>query len=451
MQRKNCLFERLGSKHQTPQMLFKKSEFGQVEYNVPADRLSQFNFFPKGLCDGEIRNSSFFATPPMEKKSIVTPKAPVKNKKESKRADLKPKRLQYSEEELDNDYERNGKDTVSGKSSTMVLRKRDTVKYNSVDVTRKQITKPHTKLDKIKTQTNDKENDSSAIGSRSKNSSNVRNNLSLESSIVFDSRSEVLSQSNDLLDWKGKLYWLQVRRDVGMWIQCSRSKCKKWRYVEDYHDPSDVPKIWHCDMNSDKSIASCVIPEVPKSCAIEADLIENSYNAGSIVWAYIRGYPWWPAIVCDCPKTFQYYKLYKNSNIPKQYFVTFFSDKLEYAWINKSKLKPFAKTKYSTLITETKIGNVDYKSALDKGYETALNALSLSISKRLQKFSFLALYEKLYDINNNTNEPVDATEDKMETSSDEEIPPTNPPNSLPLKDYYFTIIRKTQDYKSLRY
>nr|XP_033334689.1 uncharacterized protein LOC117225323 [Megalopta genalis] len=451
MQRKNCLFERLGSKHQTPQMLFKKSEFGQVEYNVPADRLPQFNFFPKSLCDSEIRNSSFFATPPMEKKPVVTPKAPVKNKKESKRADLKPKRLQYTEEELDNDYKRNGTDTVSEKSGNMLLCKHDTVKCNSVDMTRKQITRSHTKLDKIKTQTNDKENDSNAIDNNSRNPSNVRNNLTLESTIVFDSHSEKLSQSSDLLDWKGKLHWLQARRDVGMWIQCDRNNCKKWRYVEDYHDPVDVPNIWYCSMNSDKSIASCAIPEVPKTSAIEADLIENCYNAGSIVWAHICGFPWWPAIVCDSPETFQYYKLRKNSAIPSQYFVTFFNDKLECAWIRKHNLKSFAKTKYSTLITKTKFGKVDYKSALDKGYETALNALSLSISKRLQKFSFLALYEKLYDVNNNTNEPADTTEDKMETNSDDEIPPTNPPNSLSLKDYYFTILRKMQDYKSLRY
>ena len=60
----------------------------------------------------------------------------------------------------------------------------------------------------------------------------------------------MLSQCGENLDWKEKLYWLQPRRDVGLWIECCREKCKKWRYVEDYHDPVDVPKIWYCKMNS---------------------------------------------------------------------------------------------------------------------------------------------------------------------------------------------------------
>lgn len=66
----------------------------------------------------------------------------------------------------------------------------------------------------------------------------------------------------------------------------------------------------------DKTIANCNIPEKPIPDDINEDLIENSYNAGSIVWAHIRGYPWWPGIVSDCPMTFQYYKLHKTSLRP---------------------------------------------------------------------------------------------------------------------------------------
>ena len=67
---------------------------------------------------------------------------------------------------------------------------------------------------------------------------------------------------------------------------------------------------------TDKSMAFCDIPESPKSQAIKIDLIENTYNAGSIVWAYIKGYPWWPGIINDCPDTCTYYKLSKNSLKP---------------------------------------------------------------------------------------------------------------------------------------
>lgn len=69
-------------------------------------------------------------------------------------------------------------------------------------------------------------------------------------SSVFNPNAETLSQCDNNLNWKEKLYWLQPRRDVGVWIECCRKKCKKWRYVEDYHDPVDVPKIWYCEMNS---------------------------------------------------------------------------------------------------------------------------------------------------------------------------------------------------------
>ncbi|XP_076647962.1 uncharacterized protein LOC143356289 [Halictus rubicundus] len=443
MQRKTSLFERLESK---PTMLFKRSDFEQVKCDVPTDSLPQFNLF-ESLCDINSSGSSFFATPPMENKFVVTPKAPVKNKKESKRADLKPKRLQYPEEELDADNVRNVKDTVPDKSSNALLRKRDSVQCNKVNSTQKRITRSHAKLDKIETQTIDKENDSTAINNSSRNTSIVRNNLTRVSSIVFNTLPEELSQRNSNLDWKGILHWIQARRDVGLWVECCRSKCKKWRYVEEYHDPLDVPKIWYCEMNSDKTIASCAIPEVLKSPALEADLIDNDYNAGSIVWAHVRGYPWWPAIVCDSPETFTYYKLYKHCQKPTKYFVTFFNDKLEYTWVHVRSLKPFARTEYSTLITTTMFGEVDYKSSLDKAYGMALSALPLSISERLQKFSYLAWYEKMYDVNNNETETI---EEEMDTYSDEEIPSSNPTDSLSLRDYYFTVLCKTKDTQYFR-
>lgn len=63
-------------------------------------------------------------------------------------------------------------------------------------------------------------------------------------------------------------------------------------------------------------IASCIIPEEPKPEEIESDLIENKYNAGSIVWAKRNTYLWWPAMVDDCPIKFRYYELKRNSIIP---------------------------------------------------------------------------------------------------------------------------------------
>lgn len=127
----------------------------------------------------------------MEKKSVVTPKAPIKSKIVSKRVDLKPKKLQYTEEELDianvvykdTDIVYKDTDIVSDQSSNALLGKRNTVNSNGPDITQKKTTRPHTKLDKIKIQTNDKENDRSVIETISKNTTNTSNNVTEVSSI----------------------------------------------------------------------------------------------------------------------------------------------------------------------------------------------------------------------------------------------------------------------------
>jgi hypothetical protein len=59
-----------------------------------------------------------------------------------------------------------------------------------------------------------------------------------------------LSQPEPELSLKERLLWLQKRRDVGLWVQCSRSECKKWRYLHDIRDPVEIPQEWFCKMNS---------------------------------------------------------------------------------------------------------------------------------------------------------------------------------------------------------
>lgn len=55
---------------------------------------------------------------------------------------------------------------------------------------------------------------------------------------------------------------------------------------------------------------------MPITEEIEKDLIENKYNAGSLVWGRVDGYPWWPAIVDDCPEALRFYELGELSMIP---------------------------------------------------------------------------------------------------------------------------------------
>lgn len=66
----------------------------------------------------------------------------------------------------------------------------------------------------------------------------------------------------------------------------------------------------------DKEHNKCSDPEVPLKSWQEADLIYNTYHAGSVVWAKLDGYPWWPAMVDDDPDTEMYYWLDEYSCVP---------------------------------------------------------------------------------------------------------------------------------------
>ncbi|XP_076393031.1 uncharacterized protein LOC100883896 isoform X1 [Megachile rotundata] len=430
MQRKNLLFELSDLDQPTSTVLFKKSE------------LEKFNLFKKLSDNTNIL--SFYTTPPMEKKPVPTPKAPIKQKNLPRKGDLKPKKLQYSDEESEiSSAVDSGVYFDSIHSNNSRFCNQHTAKSNRIDSSQKQTRILRSTLGKIKERTDDKENDKNIVNYRPTNTNNSKNNVGQTSSVVFSPNTERLSFCDSNLNWKEVLYWLQPRRDVGLWIHCCRRTCKKLRYVDDYHDPIDVPKKWFCNMNSDKSIASCTIPEQPIPHTIKNDLIENIYNAGSIVWARISGFPWWPAMVNDCPDTFTYYELNKKSIKPVRYYVTFFNEeRLESNWIPKANLKALATNKYSQLIKKTKFRGIEYKEPLEKAYKTALSALQLSLLERLRKYSFVAQYDKYYDDNNNINGAITQTFDMDIGSSDDEIPCSNFREHITLKEFYLNGIRR---------
>ncbi|XP_076670694.1 uncharacterized protein LOC143370000 [Andrena cerasifolii] len=451
MQGRKFLFEPSNLNRQTPTNLFEKSDFKPLKIsNVRTISLPQLKLFDRQQFDG---NSNVLATPPMEKKFVPTPRAPVKNKARFRKVDLKPKKLQYSEDELDaHSVPDSGICVRFDQSSDLLPRKQHTVNCKKRDPPQKPTRISRTRLGKIKIQTDDKENDRNVV----RNTPNTRNNVA-QTSVASNPHAKELSQCDSNLDWKERLRWLQARRDIGLWIECCRKRCGKWRYTEDYHDPSNVPKLWYCDMNSDKSVASCRLQQCPITPDIQMDLIENAYNAGSIVWAHVTGYPWWPGMVSDCPDTFAYYKLAKNSLQPSQYHIIFIQEeKFEYAWLQKKDIKPFMSITYKELIKKTKYHRVDYKGPLIRACELAANAVKLSISERLDKFSYLAQYEKFYggadnnDANNNNINKTDVavvenvSEMDISDTSDEIIlpSPTSFPNPsrISLKDFYYNVV-----------
>ena len=61
--------------------------------------------------------------------------------------------------------------------------------------------------------------------------------------------------------------------------------------------------------------------------------VELDYTAGSVVWAKLEGWPWWPALVDDDPDTMEFFwtdygrEQCKNSTYVCKYEIIFDKDK----------------------------------------------------------------------------------------------------------------------------
>ncbi|MEJ1272699.1 zinc finger CW type with PWWP domain 1 [Cricetulus griseus] len=91
-----------------------------------------------------------------------------------------------------------------------------------------------------------------------------------------------------------------------IWVQCSSSKCEKWRQLRGDIDPSVLPDNWSCDQNPDLNYNRCDIPEETWT-GCESDVAYASYVPGSIVWAKQYGYPWWPGMIETDPDLGEYF------------------------------------------------------------------------------------------------------------------------------------------------
>ncbi|KYN35976.1 Zinc finger CW-type PWWP domain protein 1 [Trachymyrmex septentrionalis] len=378
--------------------------------------------------------SQLFVISPTVKRTIpVPPNAPIKSRKPFSKGDLKPKKLRFTDEEKDEDEHYSEK---SVDLSTMFKRKKELSKKQG-ESGRLDHENLNTMLQSMQLELENKENRQYGQEQHERKASNnrfiakerARNNNNPFQSSKLNCSPKVLQNTDTIntdvkMNKEDTLLWLQPQRDIGMFIQCCRKTCKKWRYCDDFHDPVDVPKLWYCKMNSNKTIASCLIPEVPKTEEVEEDLIENKYNGGSLVWAHMHNYPWWPAIVDDCPETLRYYELKESSTIPVKYHVTFFKDDIiQHAWLNPKNIKAFAKYKKSIIMKKNKFYKINDKK-LEKAYTLAQSAIPLSILQRLQRFSYISRL-------NNMRESVN----QFDEEEDNEIPATPPPKRITLREF----------------
>ncbi|XP_041977469.1 zinc finger CW-type PWWP domain protein 1-like [Aricia agestis] len=185
-----------------------------------------------------------------------------------------------------------------------------------------------------------------------------------------------------------KLKWLQKTRTVGLWVQCD--ECNRWRYLPDVLDRQQLSKKWYCNMNPDTTKANCSEPEDPVPFNEEEDLIHSEYSAGSLVVAQLPGWPWWPAMVDDCPDTEQYYWLDGFSDIPTYYNVTFFdANDVTRAWVAPEHLKSYAD---GQVLLQKSLQSKKYGKRINEAMKQADDAETLPLEKRLEKYSFITKF-----------------------------------------------------------
>ncbi|ELU07127.1 hypothetical protein CAPTEDRAFT_189024, partial [Capitella teleta] len=177
----------------------------------------------------------------------------------------------------------------------------------------------------------------------------------------------------------------------GLWVQCSRLCCLKWRFLPHNTDPAQIPEEWNCDLHPDEAYNSCEKAEQPYNDeAHKVDYIYTAYTEGSLVWAKMAGYPWWPAMVQNDPEAEIFFECTNQNNVANSYHVTFFDKTVSRSWVNVCNLKPFRNEKD---IRDSPSASKRNKIAF--ALEMALKAQELCIEDRLIEFDFEKLFSSL--------------------------------------------------------
>ena len=182
----------------------------------------------------------------------------------------------------------------------------------------------------------------------------------------------------------------------GIYVQCCKKKCQKWRLVTEFADASLVPEYWICSMNRDKTNRVCGVGG--NNFSSDRPDIDVKFSRGSLVWAKLKGFPWWPGMIDSCPDSEEFYWLDENlcRHEPSWYHVVYFEGRgteVSRAWIRPSDIvsltTPITQPSGSTA---TRPGPL--KQRLKNAIELAEAAKSHPRKTRLEKFSFNALFEK---------------------------------------------------------
>ena len=182
----------------------------------------------------------------------------------------------------------------------------------------------------------------------------------------------------------------------GIYIQCCKKSCKKWRLVTQYKDATFVPEYWICSMNRDVTNNVCGVGG--NEFNADSDKLDIKFSCGSLVWAKLKGFPWWPGMIDFCPDSEDYFWVDENISRyePSWYHVVYFEGKgteVTRAWIKTDDI-----VSMTTPIRQPK-GNTakkpgPLKQRLINAMSMAEEAKSLNRKERLKQFSFEALFDE---------------------------------------------------------
>ncbi|XP_076818991.1 uncharacterized protein LOC143464850 isoform X5 [Clavelina lepadiformis] len=131
----------------------------------------------------------------------------------------------------------------------------------------------------------------------------------------------------------------------------------------------------------------CSAPEIDWTAALKCSqdhFVYTKFNAGSIVWAKMPGYPSWPAMIDSDPDMNLFYE-YNDDGTVLRYHVVFLDDHVSRAWIPACNIVPY-KQNTSRNFVDSK--GRDFKAELQSAMLNADAALKMTLEQRLGKFSF---------------------------------------------------------------
>ncbi|XP_065304664.1 uncharacterized protein [Dermacentor albipictus] len=196
--------------------------------------------------------------------------------------------------------------------------------------------------------------------------------------------SECLDSSQEMQE----LLEARINTVEGTWVQCDNPECNKWRYLANVIDPSELPQKWFCSMNSDPKHNTC---EAEEDDQPDDDLLEAKYFVGSIVWARVNTYPWWPAMIDDDPDLGVYEWREGKHNLPTSYHVTFLDQKVTRAWVQDRFCISFRQAQNHDGPAGNKVPGY-YRKMFDAAVATAEKALKMPVAERIKSYCFLNRY-----------------------------------------------------------